>query len=353
MSGAYTPCQGLWCISTYFNPRHYRTRQQNHTVCAERLRGSGIPLLTVECAFGTDAFELPPAPDVLQVRSPDVLWQKERLINLATARLPDHVSKVAWLDDDILFTNPDWAVEAARRLEETAVVQIFTHAIRLQQGRLAPEGDESSVESFASILNRNPSRRGRGGYHAHGHTGFAWAARGGSYCQRRHGLYEAFLNGVGDDLMAHALADDLDGQYIRTYWAGPWSESAWSRLLCRLERTLPERFTGRSHSPFYRHFMGWARPVAMATQGRIGCVTGDVLHLWHGQPARRQHKEGRQVLHKEQFDPPPICASVRPAAWNGPAKNRCYTIGRGSSSPRGRKMANKRRRSAWPDRRRI
>ena len=301
MSSAYTSCSELCCISAYFNPQHYRTRLHNHAIFADRLRGSAIPLLTVECAFSDDAFELPPAPDVLQVRSPDVLWQKERLINLAIGRLPDHVSKVAWLDDDILFTNPDWAVETARRLEEAPVVQLFTRAIRLRQGRPAPGGDEPGTESFAAVLGRSLPRRGRSGYHAHGHTGFAWAAR--RQLLERHGLYEAILNGVGDDLIAHALANDLNSRCVRFYWSGPLPEAGWARLLGRLARTLPGASAGHPNGPFYRHFMRWARPIADATQGHIGCVTGDVLHLWHGKPAKRQHREGRAVLHMEHFDP--------------------------------------------------
>jgi hypothetical protein len=45
----------------------------------------------------------------------NVLWQKERLLNLALQRLPEHCTKVVWLDADTFFTNPNW-VRATRRL---------------------------------------------------------------------------------------------------------------------------------------------------------------------------------------------------------------------------------------------
>ncbi|WP_129677916.1 hypothetical protein [Candidatus Chloroploca sp. Khr17] len=114
---AYTPCADLWCVTAYFNPAHYRTRPANYARFAAPLRAAGIPLLTVECAFGDDPFELPPGPDVIQVQARDVLWQKERLINLGVSHLPPQAQKVAWLDGDILFTNPDWAVETAALLD--------------------------------------------------------------------------------------------------------------------------------------------------------------------------------------------------------------------------------------------
>ena len=69
-------------------------------------------------AFGDAPFDLPAGPDVIQVRGPDVLWQKERLLNIAVSRLPARARKVAWLDGDLLFADPDWAGETARLLDD-------------------------------------------------------------------------------------------------------------------------------------------------------------------------------------------------------------------------------------------
>ena len=130
----YTSCTDLWCVTAYFNPQHYQTRRANYEWFADPIRAAGIPLLTVECAFGDDPFELPAGPDLLQVRAPHTLWQKERLINLGVASLPARAVKVAWLDGDICFANPDWAAQTAALLDQFPVVQPFTHATRLGQG---------------------------------------------------------------------------------------------------------------------------------------------------------------------------------------------------------------------------
>jgi hypothetical protein len=173
----YTPCPDLWGVTAYFNPAHYRTRRANYAHFAAPIRAAGIPLLTVEHAVGDAPFELPPGPDVLQVRGPDVLWQKERLINLGVAHLPPDAARIAWLDGDIRFTNPDWAVTTARLLDDYPVVQPFARAIRLRRGCLVADGTESAADSFAATVACAPDTLQRGTFYAHGHTGFAWAGR--------------------------------------------------------------------------------------------------------------------------------------------------------------------------------
>ena len=45
----------------YFNPAGYRSKRRNYDVFRERIDAAGIPLVTVECAFGNRPFDLPPA----------------------------------------------------------------------------------------------------------------------------------------------------------------------------------------------------------------------------------------------------------------------------------------------------
>src|SRR4051794_18027562 len=103
---AYLPADDLWLLTSYFNASGYRTRRQNYDRFRQRI--AGLRLLTVECAFGPEPFALEPSAEVLQVRARDVLWQKERLLNVALAALPADCHKVAWLDGDLLFERPDW-----------------------------------------------------------------------------------------------------------------------------------------------------------------------------------------------------------------------------------------------------
>lgn len=313
---AYTPCRDLWCVTTYFNPAHYRTRRANFEAFVAPVRAAHIPVLTVECAVGGDPFELPPGPDVVQVRGPHILWQKERLINLAIAHLPSAASKVAWLDGDILFSNPDWALETATQLETLPVVQPFSQAVRLKRGALAAAPDDSYVESFASVWQREPGQVHAGDFHAHGHTGFAWAAQ--RRLLGRHGLYEAALNGNGDHLIAHAMVNDLASPCIEgvlSYGAldAPLDQIRSNTIFGVLRTMLPHKlrqFVSRKlknrkpYAAYRNHFLAWAQPFGREVAGQMGCVEGTVLHLWHGDGVGdRGHGSGRIALFRHGFDP--------------------------------------------------
>jgi len=126
-TGLYRPVDDLWIVTSYFNPAGYRTRRANYDVFAERIIESGLKLFVIECALGGAPFELAAAPHVMQVRARAALWHKERLLNLAFARLPRECAKLAWLDADIVFDNPNWAVETSRLLDRHAFVQPFEH----------------------------------------------------------------------------------------------------------------------------------------------------------------------------------------------------------------------------------
>src|SRR5919204_6369439 len=113
--------QDLWAITSYFNPMGYRRKLANFKVFREHLT---IPLVAVELAYGRD-FELgaSEAEIIVQLRGGDVLWQKERLLNLALQALPASCRKVAWLDCDLVFASPDWAERTSQLLEQFMLVQ--------------------------------------------------------------------------------------------------------------------------------------------------------------------------------------------------------------------------------------
>ena len=95
-------CTSLSAITCYFNPVGYRRRLENYRIFRQRLKA---PLVTVELSFGGGFHLSSQDADILvQLRSPSILWQKERLLNVAL-KSPGRCNKVAWLDCDILFEN--------------------------------------------------------------------------------------------------------------------------------------------------------------------------------------------------------------------------------------------------------
>jgi hypothetical protein len=269
----------LWAITAYYNPAGYTNKSVNYRRFREGLRSVGVPLLTVEVAFEDQRFELhrTDADMIVQLRGRDVLWQKERILNLGLRHLPDECDKVAWLDADILIPNRGWATETAKLLNDYRVVQPFSHCVRLPPGRstcdpgslVFGDGENRLFYGLAfGVYARG--HRSLSNHFQHGHPGYAWAAR--RWLLEKHGLFDGNLLGNGDTDIAQAMFGNFD------YWSlrklGP-------RVRAKLKR--------------------WAEGVAHDVQGSVSFVPGLLVHLWHGNLKDRLYHQALTVL--SDFDP--------------------------------------------------
>ncbi|MDB5319627.1 MAG: hypothetical protein JWN40_1258, partial [Phycisphaerales bacterium] len=200
----------LYVITAYFNSAGFVTKLANYHLFIESLTRAGVNHLTIECAFANAPFELAPSAAIVRIRARDVMWQKERLLNLALSHLPPTCTKVAWIDCDVLFESADWAQQTSKLLDVFPIVQPFTRVVRLPRDHRAYTGQGDLWHSFATIYKQHPNLMLAGDFARHGHTGFAWAAR--RDLLQRHGLYDACISGSGDHMMAHAFCGD---------WASP------------------------------------------------------------------------------------------------------------------------------------
>lgn len=262
-------------ITSYFNPARYRTKRQNFDVFMEGMAKLNAQVRVIELAFGDDDFELKTAENVLQFRGKDIMWQKERLLNVAVSQLPPGITKVGWFDADLIFKEPDWLERTSEALEQSVVVQPFSHAVRMDRGN-QDDGTGLLYESFASVFVRDPSLSRTRLFNLHGHTGFAWAARRDFLAHS--GLYDACLTGSGDHLMAHAFAAAVAKSPCIPHMIGP--------------------------SPAYgRHFVQWAIKARDAVGGKLGVVPGRILHLWHGDLGDRRYALMNKQFMSFGFDP--------------------------------------------------
>jgi hypothetical protein len=271
----YEPPDDLWVVTCYYNHQRYASVARNFRIFLSVLEDSRINRLVVECAFRDAPFELPASPHVVQVRARDLMWQKERLLNVGFGLLPPSCRKVAWLDCDVLFEDPRWAVRTSELLDEFPVVQPFDRSVRLKRGQTRDEGGYAS-HSFGAVYRRDPSLSRLIDYERHGHTGFGWAAR--RDLLDRHGLYDACIAGGGDHLMAHALCGHFDSRCVA-------------------------RIVGPEGSPRRDHFQPWAEGVAGEVAGRIAAAPGRALHLWHGDLNNRKYAQRHHDLARLGFDP--------------------------------------------------
>lgn len=260
----FQPIQRLAVITSYFNPCGYQRIRENYRRFQDGLERAGVELFTAELAFEEQPFEIPDA--TLQLRGSDrnLLWQKERLLNLLIPRLPEDVDAIAWIDADILFLNPDWPAATCQALERRAVVQLYRDSYTL-----LPQGDLQHVKkSTGWYYAHDPARFTHFG---HSHPGFAWAARAGWL--RRHGLLDDCVTGGGDCLMVKGMADC-------TLYIERWLNPEW--------RTSID---------------AWASAVQAEIDGAFGYVPGAILHLYHGSRENRRYVERWSYQTDYAFDP--------------------------------------------------
>ncbi len=286
--GPYIPTEELWVITVYYNPCGYKSRRSTYDTFIASMRASRQNVLTVECAFGEDSFELPEAPDVVRVRSDSLLWQKERLINIGAQYLPASCKYVAWVDCDILFENRSWAVETCELLKDSCtIVQLFESCIRLQSGGdIGPHPDQAA--SFAFVTTKDLSTLDCGRYDKHGHTGYGWAMRREIF--DAVGLYEYAVSGSADHFMSHAI--------YGTY--GFCVENALKHDLKQIS-----------------HLKKWGDAFFALAQGKLGVVSGNIYHLWHGSLDRRDYFRRMWKITECGFNPDTdlICLPGRPLEW--------------------------------------
>jgi hypothetical protein len=275
----------VWAITTFFNPAGYRSKPFNYRVFRQRL---AVPLLTVELSFGAE-FELAndDADVLLQVRGGDVLWQKERLLNLALRALPPQCETVAWIDCDVVLSRPDWPAVAAEILQSKAIVQLFHERYSLPRATLPEEAqpDHAAGHGVAYLLAQRLSSPELLAERWGVSLGLAWAAR--RQLLESHGLYDMGVLGGGD----RALACAVFGQFEAL-------QSAWNANQRQME-----------------HFLAWARPFHEAVRGEAGYVDGAVFHLWHGHKHDRLYVERFADFARFDFDPFADIATDAAGCW--------------------------------------
>jgi hypothetical protein len=271
-----TAAQDFWGIAAYFNPMGYQRRRANYRVFREHLP---IPLVTVETSH-TGQFDLRAGDADLLIQLPcrDILWHKERLLNLALRRLPAACRYVVWLDCDVVFTRRDWVDGTRAALERHTLVQPFRTLRDIP--RDAPLDAETGElrHSFAALWRDGTAPaeifRTLGGSVTLGYSlGHAWAARRDLLDQ--HGFYDAFILGSGNKLMAGAATGKIN-DLVAAYHMNRWEAE---------------------------HYLAWAHPLYESVQGRLGVVDGMLLHLWHGDPQNRNFKGRRAGFERFEFNP--------------------------------------------------
>lgn len=245
-------------ITCFFNPAGFKTNLKNYRQFKAYMQQIGCPMYSVELAFGDKPFELEPDEFTWQIRTNDVMWHKERLLNLLSRRLPEHFTKIIWTDCDLVWPDqPDWFVHTSRLLDRYKIVQPFSVA-----EYMTPHG---AVEFFKEgVISVQKQHRDPFDFWQH-HPGFVWAARREFFT--KFGLYDKPILGAGDAYMAFTFLGD--------------------------PRKVLDRYTDQFSmcKELVIDYMKWAEPVANYVAGQVSFVATKVQHQWHGSRKERRYHE--------------------------------------------------------------
>jgi hypothetical protein len=279
----------LWAITCYFNPAGYRRRFVNYRIFRDRLN---VPLIAVELGYDK-RYDLHENDAEVVVRLPgkDILWQKERLLNVALRSLPNRCRKVVWLDCDVVFEAADWAKRTSLLLDRFALVQPFAYVHRAHAdwhpGGGSPRGSEvrRSIPSIVASGMPIASCLAVSSAEAKSSPGYAWAAN--RELLEQHQLYDACIIGGGD-----------------------------SAILCAAYGCFADAV--RIHSMNARqqaHYFNWGKKFYETLHANVTFAHGEIVHLWHGNKEDRQYRERYEVLTRFQFDPFRDIALDEHGAW--------------------------------------
>jgi len=288
----------LAVVCCLFNPCGYASRVKNYQRFRDGIAASGVPLLTVELAFGSDPFCLPDgASNTIRLRTADVMWQKERLLNVGISELRRRgYRKIVWLDADVIFEDVlHWPWHVAAKLEDVSLCQAFGQVLVEQDHGHSTLPGISAVRYLEltgqlSNQNRRGPTRGLPFGLPLGHSGYGWAARTEVF--ERVELFDQAVIGGADKLM---------------YAASCGRERNWEGRLRHLFRsTVPncERCGHRNSAPDYKEaFDRWAEEWHAAVGGRVGWVDLTLRSFYHGDRRNRLYEARRDILLRHRFDP--------------------------------------------------
>jgi hypothetical protein len=252
-------------IAAYFNPCGYESRRNTFRRFLLSLAEQQVPVYVAELAIGNQAHELAPSNHVLQLRAGDVMWHKERLLNLLIYAVPRRYCKIAWLDGDVIFADPAWYRKASEALTYFELIPPYATCQHLGQA-------DDITYTTNSLAHRARSS-------AHDLFNFSLAQPGLAWAARRE-LLEAFplldwmVVGGGDLLMALAAY-------------GCWEHPYIDQLPCSLRS----------------YWRSGANSLSARIRGNVGCTDSLLRHLWHGSLRDRLYIKRLDILREHAYDP--------------------------------------------------
>lgn len=273
----------LHVVGVISNPVRYHSRYRLAREWIKKMAlTENVHLTIVETAFGDRFHELKDDCEVLGIdyiplRTNSEIWIKENMINIGLrhAIVKHNAKYLAWVDADVEFRNPNWAIDTIHQLQHYHIVQPWQSAVNLgPTGNVSKSFDSAGYKVHKGIQISGKDRKNyNGDPYVFGHCGYAWACTR-SFYENVQGLIDFAILGSGD----HHMCVGSRGYY---------SHSVHSAM----------------KGPFMDLCHAWQTRAMQITHGIIGFVNGRIEHAFHGPMARRDYVGRWQILIDHKFDP--------------------------------------------------
>lgn len=272
-------------ISCYFNPQKNPYRTKAFNLFYDKIKH--LDHRIIECVIGDAQPELPENAHIKRIYTKNLLWHKEALLNKIVSELPEKYEYVFWVDADVIFENDEWLIQGVEELKSYKILQPFEYCAHLERDQTIFQGNKNleqiNKETKAKILAgervenirvwksfcatfRDDQYKTIKHYDLHGHVGFAWGAR--REVLEKVPLYDKALIGGADHIIAHAAVGQISHECIT-----------------------------KAFSENIDEILEWSKKFfeAVSVFNKVSFVRGNLLHLWHGELAKRDYLRRIQV----------------------------------------------------------
>lgn len=249
--GAKTSKDMAICL-VVFNPSKTKRILMNYFYTKNQFDLQNLPVFTIELVYNG---QKPEIPNAFHVYSNSIMFHKENLYRILEPKIPKQYKKLAFLDCDILFSDPSWYDQTSKLLNDYDVVQPFENAQWLDLTYKYVELTRKTVVEMKKPI-----------WDFNYHPGFAWCMTRKWY--NKVGFFDYAISGSGDTL----------------------SSAAW------LKKSFPKNFQSLPkalHSE-YTKFLNKECPKITFLKGM------NVLHLYHGSRDNRQYAIRHKILEIRQ-----------------------------------------------------
>lgn len=249
----------LHIILPFFNPidNSFRTSNINKTI--NNIDSKLCKIYVVElCYLNQVPHYFDSKVEHFVFKSNFILWHKENLINLCVKNLPNDWENVAWIDSDLLFSNPNWIDQCINLLKRKDVIQLFSNCSFLNKDLKIQKSQIGFINSIFNKLNLA------------GHCGYAWAINRNCY-DSIGGLFENSIIGGGDKWMCQAFVQSIDENWIDVQPRGL--------------------------------FLNFNKYYKKCKNLKYGYLNQEISHLYHGTLGSRRYIERHEFLKMNNFDP--------------------------------------------------